>query len=276
MDAVDIGWLVNGKPGWLNPADRGLAYGDGLFETMAAEHGRIRWLEYHLQRLGDGCRRLGIPPPELEVLRDEIAACCPKSGKAVVKLIVTRGPGARGYGPPEDPAVTRLVGAMPWPNRPSSRYSAGIALKYCELRLGENPALAGLKHLNRLEQVLASAELRDGDADEGLLLDQGGRVVGGTRSNVFAVKGHELITPRLNRCGVKGVMRRIVLESAADAGLRGLESDLQPAELLEADALFVTNAIFGIWPVRTLERRVYAPNAAVRRLQSLLGYDGDA
>ena len=208
-------WLVNGQPTGIDPADRGLAYGDGLFETMAVHDGEIRWLGFHLERLEQGCRRLQLPPPARAVVEDELRAHCPRAGRAVAKLIVPRRSGARGYPTPERVQPTRVLAISAWPEPAGAHYRTGIAVRTCELRLGENPALAGLKHLNRLEQVLAQLELRGSDVQQGLLLDTTAHVVGGTSCNVFAVCGGELLTPALARCGVKGVMRRVVLETAA-------------------------------------------------------------
>lgn len=266
-------WLVDGKPGRVDPRDRGLAYGDGLFETMAADSGRIRWLDLHLDRLVDGCRRLAIPPPDRNLLRREIDAVCPATGRAIVKLIVTRGVSARGYGPPDVPQATRMVGTARWPTHPSSYYTQGIELRTLKLRLGENPALAGIKHLNRLEQVLARIELNDLSAQEGLLLGTSGFVVGGTASNVFAVSGTTLVTPAIKRCGVSGVMRRVVLESCGELGLGAEATDLAPEALGAADEIFVTNSVFGIWPVRELDGQSREAGEVAGRLQQLLGYE---
>lgn len=264
-------WLVNGRSTGVDPADRGLAYGDGLFETMAAEDGVIRWFDLHLDRLEEGCRRLEIPPPSRSLLTTEIGAHCPKKGRAVVKLIVTRGPGARGYLPPEPATPTRVLAISSWPDYPDSYYRVGVSARVCQLRLGENPVLAGLKHLCRLEQVLAQLELRGHAVQQGLLLDSGGHVVGGTSSNLFAVRGGELVTPTLARCGVKGVMRRVVLETARAHGIRSDERELTLAEVLEADELFVTNALFGIWPVTDVDGRRFAVGATTRALMARLG-----
>src|SRR5690606_27572242 len=170
----------------------GLAYGDGLFETMAARDGRIRRLTQHLERLAEGCRRLGLEPPDAGVVAAEIAGHLPARGRAVVKLVLTRGPGARGYTPPDVAHPTRILSISSWPSYPPRHYTAGMNVRTCALRLGRNPALAGLKHLNRLEQVLASAEVRGAGADEGLLLDSEGLVAGATTNNVFAVRGTTL------------------------------------------------------------------------------------
>ncbi|HUQ53779.1 MAG TPA: aminodeoxychorismate lyase [Gammaproteobacteria bacterium] len=263
---------MNGHSTGVDPADRGLAYGDGLFETMAANDGVIRWFDLHLDRLEEGCRRLEIPAPSRSLLAHEIAAHCPREGRAVVKLIVTRGPGARGYLPPEPATPTRVLTISPWPDYPDSHYRSGISARVCQLRLGENPALAGIKHLCRLEQVLAQLELRGYAVQQGLLLDTSGHVVGGTGSNLFAVHGGELATPLLDRCGIKGVMRRAVLETARELGIRAAERDLALADVLAADELFVTNALFGIWPVTDIDGRPFAIGSTTRQLMARLEY----
>jgi 4-amino-4-deoxychorismate lyase len=265
-------WLVNGQPTGVDPADRGLAYGDGLFETMAARDGAIRWLDLHLDRLEQGCRRLEIPAPAPALLTEEIAAHCPKRGPAIVKLIVTRGTGARGYGPPEHPTPTRVLAIGEWSEYPHSHYRDGISVRVCRLRLGENPALAGIKHLCRLEQVLAQIEIRGQAVQQGLLLDTSDHVVGGTSSNVFAVNGAELVTPPLARCGVKGVMRRAALEAARVLGLRAAERELTLPELLSADEIFMTNSLFGIWPVAAVDSHRFDVGATTTMLMTHLGY----
>jgi 4-amino-4-deoxychorismate lyase len=267
---VNTLWLVNGQSNGVDPADRGLAYGDGLFETMAASDGRIRRLNLHFDRLEEGCRRLEIPAPSRSLLAQEIDAHCPRRGRAVVKLIVTRGPGARGYLPPEPATPTRVLAISPWPAHPDSFYRDGISMRTCQLRLAENPALAGLKHLNRLEQVLAQLELRGHPIQQGLMLDASGHVVGGTSSNLFVAGAGALSTPALTRCGIKGVMRRAVLDAARTLGLRAEERDIMPAEVLGADELFVTNALFGIWPVAELDGHRFAVGPITERLMAHL------
>ena len=274
-DIVNTIWLVNGQSTGIDPADRGLAYGDGLFETMAANDGRIRWLDLHLDRLEEGCRRLEIPAPSRSLLTREIETVCPRKGRVVVKLIVTRGPGTRGYPPPESPAPTRVLAISQWPDYPDSRYRDGISMRTCSLRLGENPALAGIKHLCRLEQVLAQLELRGQPVQQGLMLDASGTVAQGTSSNVFIVVGGELVTPSLTRCGIKGVMRRVVLEASRALAIRAEEREIVPAEVLGADEVFMTNALFGIWPVTELDGRRFAVGPTTERLLAHLGY-GDA
>src|SRR5690606_31080616 len=243
---------------------------------MACRDGRIRWLDYHLDRLLLGCGRLAIPAPDRDLLREEIRAHCPRAEPAVVKLIVTRGTGARGYPIPEPAEPTRILLIGPWPRLTAADYTRGIAVRTCALRLGENPQLAGLKHLCRLEQVLAQMEIQGTAAQEGLVRSSSGYVVGGISSNVFAVSAGTLLTPRLHRCGVRGVMRRVVLEHAGNVGLDARETDLLPSDLAQAEELFVTNAVFGIKPVRELDGRAIPVGPTTRALIALLGVAPDA
>lgn len=266
-------WLVNGRSTGVDPADRGLAYGDGLFETMALHDGRIRWFDLHLDRLEEGCRQLEIPPPSRALLAAEIEANRPGEASAVVKVIITRGSGARGYSPPDPASPTRVLSISPWPTYPDSYYLSGIHVAVCRMRLGENPALAGIKHLCRLEQVLAQLELRGQPVQQGLLLDTRGNVIGGTSSNVFAVLGATLVTPTLTRCGIRGVMRRAVLDSARAQQIAVEERDLTLPELLGADELFMTNSLFGIWPVADVDGKRFGIGSTTQHLAAVLGYE---
>lgn len=270
MPSVEPKWLVNGSESSISPTDRGLAYGDGLFETMAAQNGRIRWLDHHLERMSRDCRRLRIPCPPRELLEAEIAAICPPAGKAVVKLILTRGVGARGYRPPDPTRPTRIVMSAPWPDYPNAYYTQGVPIRVCTTRVAENPMLAGIKHLCRLEQVMAQIELAEYSEREGLQLTLDGRIVGGTMSNVFMVSSGTLATPKLDRCGVLGVMRAVTLERARENGWKINERDIVVDELYAADEIFLTNAVFGIWPVCRLEEHLYSVGEKTRSLMSLL------
>jgi 4-amino-4-deoxychorismate lyase len=241
--------LVNGsETAGIAADDRGLHYGDGLFETMAAAGGRIRHLALHLARLEEGCRRLRIPMPSAGLLGDECDRVLEGLGTGTVKLIITRGPGPRGYRPPAEPSVTRIVVSSA--ARP--RNDAPMVVRLCETRLGLNPLLAGLKHLNRLEQVMACAEWDDPGIGEGLMLASDGRLVCATAANVFLVEAGRLVTPAIRDCGVAGVMRQVVLAAAADSGLKAVIEDVHPDRLATADEVFVTNAVAGIRPVAEL------------------------
>jgi 4-amino-4-deoxychorismate lyase len=265
-----MGCWVNGTPeAALSPQDRGLQYGDGLFETMAVREGCIALLERHLARLSRGCERLGIDGVDAGVLRSELQHAAGGSGVGVIKLIVTRGTQGRGYRPLPHTLPTRILTTYPAPEYPVEWARAGVQVRICALRLAEQPQLAGLKHLNRLEQVLARREWSGRVPQEGLMLDTAGRVVGGTMCNVFANLAGKLVTPRVERCGVAGVMREAVLVRAESLGMECQQRDLALDELLEAQEIFLTNALIGIWPVARIEQRQYPVGPVSLQLSAL-------
>jgi 4-amino-4-deoxychorismate lyase len=263
--------LINGEEAHSVPVtDRGLNYGDGLFETIAIRAGAARFLTYHLERLFAGCARLGIPAPERAVLDAEITALARNCAHGTVKLIVTRGPAARGYRPPATPTPTRIVGLMPSSPPPPETYQQGIRLRWCATIISRNPALAGLKTLGRLEQVMARIEWTDPDIHEGLMRDGAGHVICGTMSNLFMVNATTVSTPELSQCGVHGVMRRVVLEQAQKLGMTIHEIRIGEREVLAASELFVTNALLGLRAVSELDNRRYRVGPVARRLIAAL------
>ena len=268
-DAPAAVW-VNGRPGGaVSPIERGLHYGDGLFETIACVGGRPRFLALHLERLARGCARLGFEFPDRGELEREILAAAAAPG-AIVKVLLTRGPAvARGYASSGAEQPTRVTLRYRWDEEPRSRL-AGVRVRTAALRLGENPALAGLKHLNRLEQVLARREWSDGDIAEALMFSASGRLISGVMSNVFLVEGQRLRTPLLDRCGVAGIMRQVVLREAARAGIAVEEAPLDAEDLARAREIFLTSAVIGLRPVRALDGRVCEIGALTRELQQLV------
>jgi len=240
---------VNGRRGTvIDCRDRGLQYGDGLFETMLVRGGRIRLLKLHLERLAHGCRRLGLAVPAA-VIEREVSLRARQCGEGVLKLILTRGRGARGYRPAGDERCTRVLSLNPLPPVPAGART----VRLCRTRLGINPDLAGLKTLNRLESVMARAEWRDERVWEGLMRDVEGTVVCGTMSNVFLRRGSTLMTPALDRCGVAGVMRRWVLEQARDLRLGVWQGRLPIEAFRDAEEVFMTNAVAGVVPVGLIQ-----------------------
>lgn len=241
--------------------DRGLQYGDGLFETLAIRRGRPRLLDLHMERLAAGCARLGMPMPDNATLRREIDAVV-EAPEQVVKVILTRGPAGRGYRAPQYADPTRIVAGFADP--PRGRVAGeGVRVRMCRTRLGHSPSLAGLKHLGRLEQVLARSEWRDQDIGEGLMLDVAGNVVCGTQSNLFVLREGVLLTPVLDLAGVAGVMRRAVLRWAGERCMVAREATLRPPDLREAEEVFLTNALVGAWQVVELDgHRVARGNVA--------------
>ena len=228
--------------------DRGLNYGDGLFETMRAAIGRIPLLEGHLRRLIAGCRRLRMPAPSREALLAAAGSAAAGLDDGVVKLLVTRGSGGRGYRPPEAPSPRILVSAHGAPEAPRQWYSEGVRVRICATRIGRSSATAGLKHLGRLEQVLASAELKADEA-EGLMLDENDRVIEGIRCNLFIVTGNGLVTPPIDMSGVAGVMRALIIDRARQTDMECREEAIGLDELREASEILLTNSVLGVLPV---------------------------
>lgn len=258
--------LVNGvESSAISVDDRGLQYGDGLFETMSATDGKVRHFERHMERLAEGGRRLGLPVPAPELIAAECERALTGLGAGSVKLMITRGPGPRSYRPPAEPAVTRIVvSSAP---RPRNDPEGGIAVRLCDTPLGLNPRLAGLKHLNRLEQVLACAEWNDPAVPEGLMSSVDGRIICATAANVFLVQAGRLVTPDIRDCGVAGVMRGVVLAGARELEIDTEVRDVLPDDLATADEVFLTNAITGVRPVgEVLDLRRYTAPGAVTRL----------
>jgi 4-amino-4-deoxychorismate lyase len=255
---------VNGEPwqgaGW--PLDRGLHYGDGLFETLRVRAGRPRFVALHRQRLSEGLRRLHITDVDEPALWDEVHALAAQYPQSLLKLLVTRGDAvARGYAPGAGQQSRRVLLAYA-PPAPPPQAADAITLR---AQLGENSLLAGLKHTNRLEQVLACAELGT-RAFEGLLGSSSGWLVSGTMSNVYLRIDGNWLTPRLNRCGVAAVLRAVALREAAIAGPLIQQADIPFAHLRDCEAACVSNSRFGLLPLDTLDGRRLLRDSAIDAL----------
>lgn len=253
---------VAGGDATLSALDRGLLYGDGLFETVLFLRGVAPLWPRHRARLGEGLQRLAIPAPDLDALHDEAVALSADLDRAVVRITVTRGVGERGYAPPTAAQPTRILAATAAAMPPADWYAQGIRVRCCALRLATQPLLAGLKHLNRLEQVLARAEWDDAAIAEGLLADEAGHVVSATAANLFAVVGGRLLTPSLQRCGIAGIARAEVL-ARRDVQVCEITWD----ELMRADEIFLTSSVRGIVPVSRIDAHAFAPGPLTRALQ---------
>jgi 4-amino-4-deoxychorismate lyase len=263
--------LLNGAAleGQSLAASRGLHYGDGVFRTVLKFDGQLVDFRLQLQKLEHDARTLGLEPPQADVLRSEAESLSTGMASGVLKIMLLRAGAGRGYAPRGN-AVDRLLLLHPLPDYPVAHWSEGIAAFRCGLRLGRQPALAGIKHLNRLEQVLASREWPEG-MGEGILCDERGAPVCGTRSNLFWVAQGELHTPALDGCGVAGMMRDKILACAMALGLK-VHVETRPwKKLVEADEAFVSNSLIGIWPLRSLEQRQWpGPGPVTTRLTGLL------
>lgn len=269
---------VNGVLGAaVSPLDRGLAYGDGLFETVAVRLGKRPLWAMHLQRLTQTAERLNIPlPPKLESYSDQLLQAAASQGlrDGTLKVILTRGSGGRGYAPPTNSEPMLCLAFYPLQDAAGAPAKEGVKVYVCEQRLGHNPGLAGLKHLNRLEQVLARAEWQDEEFSEGLLLDIENNVVEATASNIFMVREAVLVTPDLALSGVSGILRRLIIERLApELGYQVVIEQVSLEQLQQADEIFLCNSVRGIWPVISLGQnfpRSLTVGAVTRALQSQL------
>jgi 4-amino-4-deoxychorismate lyase len=263
--------LIDGRPAdSIGCDDRGLQYGDGLFETISCRDGQARWLALHLERLQQGCERLRLPFRDFEPLRAEICGLAAGQERCMVKVIITRGAATRrGYAPAGDERPTRIVSRHEWP--PSAvAGEVGVRVGLSSVTLGMNPLLAGLKHLNRLEQVLAQMARDAAGLDEVLMLSSAGQVIGGSMSNVFFADDSGLFTPELTDCGVAGVMRRLVLQAAGRHGSGVCVRAVAPSELATVREAFLSNVRWGVRSVQVLAGRALQSDAHAQQLRGLI------
>ena len=260
--------LVDGEISTLlATTDRGLNYGDGLSETLIVENKRPRHWQAHMDRLGAGCERLGLSMPPQAILFRDVQTVSAGSPQAVVKIVLTRAGNTRGYTPSADKKCVRIVSAHAYPEGIDELTRNGVAVRICNLRLAIQPALGGIKHLNRLEQVLASAELHDHEAQEGILLDREDHVICAIAANIFLVREGRLLTPRLDRCGIRGVIRAEIL---AAFGHRCEQRRIFLDQFLEADEVFICNSVRGVIPITAIDKQTFKIGPVTREVQSWL------
>jgi 4-amino-4-deoxychorismate lyase len=269
IDGVDA---VSGA-GTVSAADRGLAYGDGVFRTVRMACARVPAWTRHARKLDADCRRLGLPAPDHAAIERDLADIGLRHSDCTVRITITAGASARGYRRSDGARPTLIVRASPVPAWPERFRTDGIALHLCSLRLASQPALAGIKHLNRLEQVLARSEWSDPAVPEGLTLDQAGGAICGTMSNLFILEAGRLVTPDLTACGVAGVQRERILDWAAASSIEARIEPVPLARLLAADALLLSNSVIGAWWAASLRGRRFASPAWYPELCASLGRD---
>ena len=252
--------LINGEnKQQLDVLDRATQYGDGLFETIALINGKFLLWNLHIQRLKKSAYRLGLPLPKIDLLFNEAEQLKNQTNqkKAVLKIIISRGQGGRGYAVPNPPNVTRILSLHPYPNYPQEWRTKGIQAEISPIQLGLNPLLAGMKHLNRLEQVLARSDWHNPHIAEKVMLDINQNVIEGTQSNLFIITNQQLYTPLLNNSGVEGVMKQYVVQQMTELGIHCTEKNLKINDLIHADGLFFTNSVMGYWVVKQFENKHY-------------------
>ncbi len=264
-------FLLNGQPSkQVSILDRGLHYGDGLFETIAVNEGQTLLWQAHMQRLKEGCERLKIPFPDTKILQKEAKQLIPDNCKSVLKIMLTRGEAGRGYKPATSLEASRILAVYDWPEHPREIRSEGVNVRICETQIGWNPTLAGIKHMNRLEQVLARSEWNDDKIFEGLILDIEGNVIEGCMSNVFVINDNKISTPDLTQCGIDGIVRDLVLEIAADFDLKAEVKKLSMEDILAAEEVFLTNSIIGLVPVKQIETCCFNSFMQTQKLSNYL------
>jgi 4-amino-4-deoxychorismate lyase len=266
-------FLLNGQSAdSIDLLDRGLHYGDGLFETIAVINEQPLCLDKHLQRLLAGCARLKFDFDDIAILESEINSICKNIDRAILKITVTAGVGGRGYNrSSSELKPTRLLAIHPWPDYPDNYSSQGIQVHLCSSRLGHNPGLAGIKHLNRLEQVLARNEWDDANTMEGMMLDIDGNVIEGTMSNLFIIlPDKKLITPDVSLCGIEGIVRQYILDNCADISYTSGVKKLSLEDVYAASEIFFCNSVAGIMPVRQLGDHEFPAQLAANEISQFL------
>ena len=259
--------LVDGKQATqIDAHDRGLHYGDGVFRTLKVENGMPCWWADQYRKLAADCEALNLACPEEALLLNEVRQAAREPDTGGVKIILTRGLGKRGYALPEQCQPVRLVMGFAY----AAAARRDIRLRWCELRLSFQPRLAGIKHLNRLENVLARSEWNNPAIDEGLLLDETGNVIGGTMTNLFLFEQGRLVTPELARCGIAGVTRERLMRGASRNGMAVSIENIMPARLLAADEVFLVNSLIRIWRADSLDKHRWADTGMLANLVNWL------
>ena len=272
-------YLINGSfDQAISVFDRGFSYGDGVFRTMKIRNGLpVSW-PFHYQKLVADCAVIGIVCPSAELLMSDLQKLFEKelfseNLTQVAKIIITRGEGERGYAPPVITVPTRAVIKSDLPHYAQSNYDQGVQLHVCDIRLAAQPKLAGIKHLNRLENVLARMEWRDDAIFDGLLLDQSGNVIECTMSNVFARFGKELFTPDLSLCGVSGITRQRILGLGRVLDFDIEVKSLSLEQLLQADEVIICNSLFGAFQVTQINHKIWPQQALAAKIRAIVAND---
>ena len=275
----NLNYLINGSfDHVISPFDRGFAYGDGVFRTMKMVDGLPNSWPLHYQKLVADCAAINIVCPSAELLMSDLSllfsAEASENSQAVAKIIITRGEGNRGYTPPAITAPMRVVTKSVMPQYPEIRFSEGVNLTVCETRLASQAKLAGIKHLNRLENVLARMEWTDthmtnGIAD-GIMLDSAGNVIECTSANIFARYGDTLMTPSLLQCGVAGITRQRIIDLAYTLSLKVKVEVIDFPTLLSADEVIICNSLYNAWQVKTIQDKTIKTGALAANIRVAL------
>lgn len=247
-------YLINGEfTANLPVSDRAVQFGDGCFTTARVKNGSVRFLGQHIVRLQQACEKLLIPFREWSLLEREMQQLAAVESQAVLKVMITRGSGGRGYSAANCLQPTRILSVSAYPSFYPQWREQGINLVLSPVRLGINPHLAGIKHLNRLEQVLIRTHLEQTQAQEALVLDSDGWLTECCAANLFWRKGFEVFTPYVDKSGVNGTMRQHIIACLADSSWRVTEVRERLDSLAQADEVLICNALMPVIPVNQAE-----------------------
>jgi 4-amino-4-deoxychorismate lyase len=261
-------WINGIQQNELSAGDRAVQFGDGCFTTAAVLNGKVMLLDAHLQRLKDSCARLLMPEPDLPLLASEMRQIALEQTQAVLKVILTPGAGGRGYSRAGCNTPTRIISLSPWPQHYAALQQQGAQLHSSPIRLARNPLLAGVKHLNRLEQVLIRQHLDQTGGDEALVLDTAGTVVECCAANLFWRKGNDIYTPCLEHAGVDGIMRRYLMAQMAAFGQTCQLIDGTRDDVMNADEVVICNALMPVLPVRQIDDVTFTARTLYQQLRA--------
>jgi 4-amino-4-deoxychorismate lyase len=265
-------YIVNGRlDAQVSPLDRGFSYGDGVFRTMRMTAGSVASWPIHYSKLVEDCNRIDIVCPSSDLLHADIQRLNDDEvADAVIKIVVTRGEGTRGYALPALAQPNRVVIKSAYPQYPASNFSQGVSLHLCQLRLGHQPQLAGIKHLNRLENILARMEWNSSAYADGVLQDIHGNIIECTAANLFIRSGKDLVTPDLAMCGVAGITRQRILQLSEPLGLNVHIGRISMADMMSADEILICNSLYGAWQVIDFNQRQWLGQPLASTIRELL------
>ena len=271
--------LINGVfSNKVSVFERGLAYGDGLFETMSWQNfnikecpNKVEFWTRHLQRIFMGCRTLSIKPPNTKILDNYKNKILKKANtlglnKGILKIIITRGIGGRGYKYDKDIKPTIIFLAFPISMYPEKFYKKGVSVKFCDSKLSSNENLVGLKHLNRLDSVLARAEWNNQKIFEGLFCDDKENIIEGTMTNIFLVRENTLYTPEIKKSGINGIMRQVVIDNYKNFFDQIKITKISRNNIRKFQQIFLTNSVLKIMPVAKIEENKFSVLGKIREI----------
>ena len=267
-------YLINGSSNIaISPLDRGFAYGDGVFRTLKIVKGVPEHWPLHYQNLVADCAAIGIVCPSPELFIHDFQHLFSFEETAVAKIIVTRGESERGYSPPAITMPMRVVLKSDMPHYKKTHYTEGVHLHLCNIRLPIQPVLAGIKHLNRLENVLARMEWKDDLIFDGLLLDTQNNVIECTMSNLFARYKDQLFTPNLTLSGVAGITRQSIMNISKSLHLNVEVRQLTLESIIKADEVIICNSLYGAFQVVSLADKKWLKQNLDSSIRKVLAYD---